>query len=169
MKESHQTWPQNPIIQVTFQSCNLDYHYKNWAHACLVCLKLKSENIAHAPLSTFTDQPHGVHYYFSNVLTTGAAGEAICVIQVPHGLASLAGAVHTLPTLHADTCLRNTKYGVIIFDATAHHFLCGKDWDEMRSLSQLNSRNNCWTCGSCHISTRGKLSTCLSSFNNVNQ
>lgn len=38
------------------------------------------------------------------VLTAGAAGEAVSVVEVPHGLAGLAGSVHALPTLDADTC-----------------------------------------------------------------
>lgn len=38
------------------------------------------------------------------LLTTGAAGEAVRVIQVPHGLAGLAGSIHTLPTFDTDTC-----------------------------------------------------------------
>lgn len=40
------------------------------------------------------------------VLTTRAAGEAVCVVEVPHGLAGLAGPVHSLPTFDADTCRR---------------------------------------------------------------
>lgn len=40
-------------------------------------------------------------------LTAGAAGEAVCVVEVSHGLAGLAGTVHTLPTLHADTWRRH--------------------------------------------------------------
>lgn len=38
------------------------------------------------------------------LLTTGAAGEAVGVVQVSHGLAGLAGSVHALPTFDADTC-----------------------------------------------------------------
>lgn len=41
------------------------------------------------------------------LLTTGAASEAVCVIQLPHGLAGLAGSIHTLPTCDTDTCLRH--------------------------------------------------------------
>ena len=36
-------------------------------------------------------------------LTTGAAGEAVGVVKVAHGLAGLAGSVHPLPTFDADT------------------------------------------------------------------
>lgn len=44
-------------------------------------------------------------FFFTTVLlTTGAAGEAVSVIQVPHGLAGLAGSVDTLPTFDTDSC-----------------------------------------------------------------
>lgn len=39
-------------------------------------------------------------------LTTWAAGEAVRVIEVPHGLAGLACPVYALPTFDADTCQR---------------------------------------------------------------
>ena len=38
--------------------------------------------------------------------TTGATGEAVGMVQIPHGLTGLAGSIHTLSTLDTDTWRR---------------------------------------------------------------